>query len=362
MHPGEWARLARLVAGEGTPTELAEIEAWARADADRSKALTAVLSAWELGTDNTAPPDKAKAWESIVRRKAARSRESDLVGLPADRRLPHSVTPRRLYMSTTAHRTRKIAWFAAAACLLIATAFAGSRLMRGTDRKVAKTVIPAREFFTSRGQRAEVRLTDGTKVILAAQSRLSVPAEYDSIGRVVTLAGEAYFDVVHNTARPFIVRAGKASVRDVGTRFAVRAYSDRTDLRVLVTNGEVVLEPQIGSPSGTRSLTRGQAARVRANGTVQVASNVDTAGFLAWTSGELVFNRTPASEAALEISRWYDVDISLDPALSRRTLTTVLHDQSISEVIQLVALSLDARVVRTGSKVQLTPNQRNRIE
>jgi ferric-dicitrate binding protein FerR (iron transport regulator) len=256
---------------------------------------------------------------------------------------------------------RRIIPFVSAACLLPLAILAGLKLTQRNDRQIVQRPAPTRDFTTSRGQRAELRLTDGTNVILAAQSRLSIPADYDSVSRHVTLTGEAYFDVAHSP-RPFTVHAGESEVRDIGTRFDVRAYTDSAGLRVLVTQGKVELHPNNEPLTAAHPLIRGQLAHLTRNGNVLVTSNVDTTAFLAWTTGELVFNGMPAPEALREISRWYDVDITLDPILRNRTLTTVLHDQSLSEVIHLVALSLDAQVTRAGNKVRLTARRSDRIE
>src|SRR5439155_11312342 len=130
-----------------------------------------------------------------------------------------------------------------------------------------------------------VRLSDGTRVSLAPESRLTVAADYDRVARTVALEGEAYFIVVHNAARPFVVGAGAAIVRDPGTRFVVRAFGNEPSVRVLVTQGEVRLGlDAIPSDSGPR-LSAGDAGRLGAHDVPRVAHRIDTTRFVAWTHG-----------------------------------------------------------------------------
>ena len=96
-------------------------------------------------------------------------------------------------------------------------------------------------YTTAVGQRDSVRLPDGTRVVLGPGSRLAVDQGYGTSHREVGLRGEAYFDAQHGGAHPFVVRAGNATVRDVGTVFAI--HSDPGDgVRVVVASGAVVLQ------------------------------------------------------------------------------------------------------------------------
>ena len=104
-------------------------------------------------------------------------------------------------------------------------------------------------------------------------------------------------------------------------------------------------------------LSSGQLGSVRASGGIDVVSNVDTTRALSWTSGGLAFERTPVRDALADIARWYDVDVKIDPRLAKRTVTTVLSDQPLTEVLDLLALALDARVERAGRNVTLVPRR-----
>src|SRR5690606_18071558 len=92
-----------------------------------------------------------------------------------------------------------------------------------------------REYRTAAGQRATVRLADGSTITLAPGTVVSVAAG------AVTVSGEAFFVVAPTPARPFSVRTSTAHVRVLGTAFAVRHYASETSSRVVVEDGRVAV-------------------------------------------------------------------------------------------------------------------------
>ena len=103
-----------------------------------------------------------------------------------------------------------------------------------------------REIATTRGQQATLDLADGTRVTLAADSKLRIPPSFGRAGtdgvrrRDVELQGEL-FDVVHNTTRPFVVHTTTAVTKDVGTSFVISAYPEAHMTEVVVVSGSVGL-------------------------------------------------------------------------------------------------------------------------
>ncbi len=220
-----------------------------------------------------------------------------------------------------------------------------------------------REYATPRGQRATFQLRDGSRLILAAESRLRVPASYGRGAREVYLDGEALFEVVHDATRPFRVRAGHAVVEDIGTKFDVRAYTGDAAIAVAVAEGSVALS-RAGAPGATPSaptdvakgivLRRGELGTLDSEGTVTTASGAVTDAYLAWAEGRLRFVETPLPEVLRVVGRWYDLDIRLDGrALAARAVTAELGTQSAEDVVRALALAVDASVTRSGKIVTL---------
>src|SRR3982750_3463437 len=138
----------------------------------------------------------------------------------------------------------------------------------------------ARTYATSVGERREVTLRDGTRVLLGPTSRLVVlAAEADDRG--VMLAGIAYFNVVHDSAHPFTVKAGAITIQDVGTAFSVE-NDDSAGTRVAVDSGSVAIGG--GDQPGSRGpiLHARDRAVADAAGTVSIERSAVSDVDLAW--------------------------------------------------------------------------------
>jgi ferric-dicitrate binding protein FerR (iron transport regulator) len=222
-----------------------------------------------------------------------------------------------------------------------------------------------REVTTKRGQQANIYLSDGTRVVLGVASTLRFPTAFDTT-RDVELDGEAYFEVAHDSARTFSVRMPYGTARDLGTKFAIRAYRDIARATVTVTEGSVLLTPNVrrgnqpGAPD-TRAnglgtvpstaavdslvLSAMDIASVSADGQLSVRRGVLTDQNIAWVSGRLVFDQMPVREAVAQINRWYGADLRLgDSTLARFTLTAALTNEPFPQAMKVIAAALDARV------------------
>ena len=133
----------------------------------------------------------------------------------------------------------------------------------------------------------------------------------------------------------------------------VTAYGDQGATEVVVTEGRVAMWSGAGEPRTTAQpalvLEARDLGRLDSNGVATLRRGVDIQRHLAWTTGVLVFNGTPLSDAALTLERWYDVEIRLpDSALAARRLTASFQHEPIDLVLKRIALTLGARVERAG--------------
>jgi transmembrane sensor len=159
------------------------------------------------------------------------------------------------------------------------------------------------------GQRLEV-LADGSRVRLNTDSKVVV--DFGSETRRVRLVrGEAFFEVAHDAARPFVVAADGAEVRALGTKFDVRRNGD--SVRVVLLEGRVQVRRE--GVVEARVLTPNQAVTVSAAGvSAPVAANAEVAA--GWTTGRLTFTGAPLREAIGEVNRYSVRKIVLDAPAS----------------------------------------------
>jgi transmembrane sensor len=221
----------------------------------------------------------------------------------------------------------------------------------------AAPAVPDVVYQTRRGQTATVQLSDGSKVRLAPESRLVVAAGFDEGVRELTLEGEAEFDVHHDAARPFRVRTATTVTEDIGTRFGLRAYGNEANVTVAVAEGAVALgrrtTAQRGGPAGVL-LRAGELGVLDPTGAVATARGAAVTRALAWTRNELVFDKQPMTHVLATISRWYDLEIHVaDPRVAATLVSAEFSTQSADEMLQALAIAVDAVVARNGRRVTL---------
>ena len=341
--------LLRFLEGECTPDEARMIQAWIAADPERTRLLEELRAVWRLTGSTSRRWSVATAWERI-RRNRAHPSVPPSVGLPS--RSPAS-RPERL--PQVGARTPSRSWLLPSwpARIAVAVALAIGGLVYGY---VGSRDGAAREYATAPGQRAEVSLRDGSRVLLSVDTRLRVPRDYGVRTRAVELDGEAYFVVRHDARRPLLVRTRHGIAEDLGTEFGVRAYAQDDDVQVIVRVGSVAMRRVHASGPALLTLGPGDRGVLDARGQATLTSDVRLDIDLSWTTGRLVFDDAPLGVVIPQLERWYDLDIELsDAALGAERVTIVLTTESPDEALSAVAKVLHLRVVRTDRSVRLVP-------
>jgi len=335
----DWEVVARYLAGESSATESEQIARWLeehKADAALLQALDNAITG--LALREASDVDVEAALSRVVARRDNAEPVQDTVPLRS---------PRLRHRSRkTAPIWRAVTFLAAAAAVVVAARLLLQR-NEGASSLGPAVMSGKPTFATAVGRRDSVRLSDGTRVILGPASSLTMAAGYGHGVREVELHGEAYFDVVHDTTHPFVVRAGNATIRDIGTSFAVRNDSG-SRVQVVVTSGTVLLRPKQGSMNEV--LTAGDIGVVVDSETVTSHHGQSTTPYLAWMRDSLVFREAPLSEVSSELLRWYGVVLRVeDSALANEHLTMTFSGDSLDVVLRVIALNLNrAGIERRG--------------
>jgi transmembrane sensor len=197
------------------------------------------------------------------------------------------------------------------------------------------------DHVTSLGEREIVALADGSRVQLSSDSAIDIRYGADQ-RRVRLVRGEAYFDVVHDAQRPFVVDAGDDAVHDIGTAFSVRLEGD--GVAVVVERGAVEVTggaaPVMLAPNQRVHYGKGRNARVE-------PANI--AEDLAWTSGHLVLEDRSLREVVDELNRYFASSVVL--------LGGEIADRRINAVVDLDHIDawLDALQDSQGVRVTHLP-------
>jgi transmembrane sensor len=209
-------------------------------------------------------------------------------------------------------------------------------------------------FQTPVGGHKLVTLADGTRVELDTNTLLH--ADIAAGRRVVSLdRGEAFFQIVHDSRRPFVVKVAGHEVTDLGTQFLVRAEASHLEVRLV--EGRAKIE---GDTQQTRLhsalLTPGDV--VTANDDSMVVSKKpmrELTRELSWRRGVLEFDNTRLADAAAEFNRYNTQKIVVVGAgVQKLALSDVLPATNVALFVRSVRVLFDLRVETRGNEIILS--------
>ncbi|HVI49399.1 MAG TPA: FecR domain-containing protein [Chitinophaga sp.] len=189
------------------------------------------------------------------------------------------------------------------------------------------------------------KLQDGSSIELMESSTLEVAKGYNSSHRNVSLQGAATFDVAGNASQPFVVMLGHTEVKVLGTRFLVRYNPGEAGLTVHVTSGKVMVinHDKADSVILTEGMLLQQDSKRPA---FRVTSHVADIA-----KRSLSFHDTPLEEVLHTITEVYDVKVEVENiSLLKLTVNTNFGGENIEEVINALAMTLNAKWEKTGDR------------
>ena len=344
----EWEALARHLSGESSPDEAARIEA--------------LLLERPHDREFLASLDRAT---SVIAADVPRDLDIEgalaLVKARFDSASPPALTVHSSPQPSAAPpvRTRwRVPFPAIAAAAILAIGVTSWLTLR--DSPVQQAVEPAPRFLaTGVGVRDSLQLPDGSRVVLGPLSSVTVARGYGDSSREVEIRGDAWFDVLHDESKPFTVRAGDATIVDVGTKFTVR--SDAPDgVAVSVTEGAVSLRAVNTPVQQSVVLQAGDNGLVKSGGQVVTRRGGASPDDIAWLRGSLVFREAPVEEVKASMRRWYGLEVRFaDSSLASRHITATFNGESPERVLEVLELVLGADIERRGDTAIVRPAGRS---
>jgi transmembrane sensor len=249
-------------------------------------------------------------------------------------------------------------WWLAAAAMVVAVIVGAVWLQQGSELQTLATAV---------GQQRNVTLADGSIVTL--NTNTIVETDLRRRTREIYLRkGEAHFQVAHDRSRPFLVHAGDAVVRAVGTAFEVRVLTDQ-HIDVVVNEGRVEVQTQapVSALENTaRPRDSGGTAAALPSITVRALNageRLSTAGRdyavvpisaqqlssdLAWREGAIIFDGEPLSEAIAEIERYTDARIIVsDPQIAAMRVGGRFRTGDVQEFFDALQTALPVSIRHT---------------
>lgn len=193
-------------------------------------------------------------------------------------------------------------------------------------------------------------LADGSKVWLNAASTLKYPTAFASNERKVEVTGEAYFEVSHNAAMPFIVTKGETSVRVLGTHFNVNAYDDEKSLDVTLLEGSV----KVSNGNENVFISPGQQADIQ-DARLTVHNDADLEEVMAWKNGLFSYNGADVEAIMRQVSRWYNVDVIFEKPVTEKFYAQVSRNTNVSKLLKMLEATKAVHFKINGKTITVMP-------
>jgi transmembrane sensor len=190
-------------------------------------------------------------------------------------------------------------------------------------------------------------LPDGSTVFLNANSKLTYRDEFGDHYREVTLEGEAFFEVMPNPQKPFLIKTGSVTTEVVGTSFNINTRTN--SIIVTVVAGKVLLYKNKGDAI---AMTAGDQGVYSDKGLQKMIN--DDLNFLSWKTNALTFQNTSLAKVVDDLNRHYGNRIQIaSKMLEGCTLTSTFIDQTLEEILKELTVVLSIELERNDGKVIL---------
>lgn len=225
-----------------------------------------------------------------------------------------------------------IKYVAAVAIALLISSVGFNLIQNFSKNSIYYSVVEA-----SKGQKTNITLPDGSKVTLNSETRLTYDTDFNLEKRVVSLCGEAYFEVAKNERLPFIVNANKFEIEAVGTSFNVRAYENEKTVSTTLVEGKVNVKTPISTiqllPDERIELSKGDFS----SNIINLSNSKFTIG---WLNDFLSFENATLADVAADLSRMYNVEIKFDSeSIMRQRFTGKISNNSLDSVLRIISLT-----------------------
>lgn len=263
--------------------------------------------------------------------------------------------------NTLPKNKKRIIWRIAAA--VAAFFLLGIAIVKWSDRNREKIVAeikpaPGKSILDkTTDYTRHLTLPDGSTVILRANSKLDYSGNFSGNSREVILVGEAYFDIVHDEKKPFIIHTGAVKTTVLGTAFNINAYPNSKKITVAVTRGKVKVEKNrqllavlVPDQQVTYNPSEPDATQQSVNAATIVTE---------WTKQEMAFEDISFEKVGQLLSRRYNVNINFkNPALQECTIKAFFNGtESLEKVLEVLCIISNASYTMTDNNNVLLDGQ-----
>ena len=345
----DWNLLGRYLSGECSEDENNEAKKWIAAHPDNVQFLKLMETVWQSQEEQGKSSDVEQLWNNVAEKTGISSKIEESTGST----LKSIIWPRPLQP-----KVWQILRYAAVLAILITLPYVIYQSFLDVDWFESSPELVT--LTVTKGDRQEVILSDGSRIMLDAGSQFKYPEEFTGNTRDVYLNGEGYFEVQANPEKPFIVHAGDAVIKVLGTKFNVRAWQKYKNVMVAVAKGKVSLNSKQGTAQDAVILTAGFSSILREHGLPSQSKQIDIDKYLGWMHNEVIFEDAPLEEILFQLQRWYNLHFELsDSSLASEHLTVHIQSTSVKDIVDLIATLTDLEYTFAGDTVRFSSKSIN---
>lgn len=208
------------------------------------------------------------------------------------------------------------------------------------------------ELARATTERKQLQLPDGTKVWLSPNSTLNYPAKFNNNERLVTLDGEAFFEVTHDARHPFIIKSGAVSTTVLGTSFNVTAYTKQHTINVTLVTGKVAVALNGNNNTKRDTITANQRLIIDKNAlSITKVNYPDAAAFLNKRLGLYDYKGTALQEVIKDLENQYNVQIQPNGLLEAKLFYGSLNmTHPLNETLNKLCTVMEMQWEKEGGK------------
>lgn len=200
---------------------------------------------------------------------------------------------------------------------------------------------------TPKGGTYQLILSDGTKVWLNSASKLHYPIQFTSNERLVELEGEAYFEVMKDAGRKFLVKSKAQQIEVLGTKFNVNCYHDEAAESTVLLEGSV----KILAGKQTKMLKPDQEI-VNANGKLQLRNVADAQDAIAWKNGYFQFDDEHIESVMRKLARWYDIEVEFAGKVGTKKFNGIIsRNKTLNSALKIMEATENVSFKIEGRKL-----------
>lgn len=362
--------LAKKLSGEITPEELYELELYVKAHPEDQYFQELLTTWWSGSTEESSSLQSGQEDHfKYILQKASEQ--------PALVALPNTDNQDSIF-----HRFKWLK-YAVAASVIGVVALLWVFNDGNVQDDANKLASQENEIVAKKGTKSRLLLPDGTQVWLNSDTKLVYKSDFNDSLREVSLEGEAYFDVVKNPKKPFIVHTSGISIRVLGTAFNVKSYPQESVIEATLVRGlievernsephasRILLRPNekltyskplnkidgVEKIGGTEAITSAPVAKSKAQ-SIEISSipknltdslRMETS----WVYGKLLFEGDSFRDLAQKMERWFNVKITFkNNKVASYRFRGVFADENIEEALNALELTNPFKYTINGNEV-----------